>query len=924
MAAAVFALGASSLAVSVPGPVGAAPPESMVWRTVINNGDTIPGTEVLFNSYNQPSINTSGLVVFRGRGRGGSGGEPPRGIYARDMGHGNKPLRAVVDVSSEVPAPNNLGSSFNEFPSIPRIAADSDMIATRGQSEPVYEYIPEGEVESTRVGTAGIYATLNGQLVTGASQLGAVPGFEYWAVPGASAGTRFSQFPGSPAVDGTTIAFKGNYTDLDNPEESTGVFIRDLSVTESPVERIASAGMQIPGEADGVVFGSTAPPSAANGIVVFLGVDDEEVPTAGGLFSAPMESDPDLTPLVQIGDPVPGKGENDTFTKIGEGLSFDGRFVAFWGTWGDETREVELACPEDGNQDIIDECLRQFPSGSTTVTVSVHEGMFVHDLITGDTTMVAENSVPNGVTAMALPEAPDFESFLYWVFSGAPPTAGSEEDADQELPRWRSSAFTAVSQRFDGTFRVAFKGSGVDGGQGIYLATGVADAPLLTLVDTGSDGRSIDREAPEGSLVTTVGIEREGFRGNYLAISVSMANAEESWAGVYVSALRSPYRPLGPVRLMETRTGTGLGTVDGRQNGVGVRPGDSVTVLEVAGRGGVPDDASAVALNVTAVDASTAGFVTVYPCETIRPNVSTLNVATRGTTANNVVTALGADGTVCIYTQRSTDLVVDLAGYFPEYSFEAPESARLLETRTGSGLGTVDGLSNGLGRLGATSVTEIVVAGRAGVPADAAAAAVNLTIVDPAAAGYATMFPCDDGRPNVSTINFVANETVANGSIVKLSAQGTVCLFTTVGTHALLDVTGSFTHGSSFEALSPARVMETRVGEGLSTVDGLSNGMGRLAGASVTTLQITGRADVPADAGAVALNVTAVGPGAAGYVTVYPCGAERPNASTLNFSAGEIVANGVITPLADDGTVCLYAQRATDLVVDVNGYFPGS
>jgi hypothetical protein len=70
--------------------------------------------------------------------------------------------------------------------------------------------------------------------------------------------------------------------------------------------------------------------------------------------------------------------------------------------------------------------------------------------------------------------------------------------------------------------------------------------------------------------------------------------------------------------------------------------------------------------------------------------------------------------------------------------------------------------------------------------------------------------------------------------------------------------------------------------------------------------------------------VTAVGPGAAGYVTVYPCGGERPNASTLNFSAGEIVANGVITPLADDGTVCLYAQRATDLVVDVNGYFPGS
>lgn len=896
----------------------------MVWRTVVNNGDSIPGTDVFFNSYNQPSINTSGLVVFRGRGRGGEGGEPPRGIYARDMGHGSQPLRTVVAVSSAVPAPNNLDSSFNEFPSIPRIAANSDMIATRGQSQPVYEYIPEGEVESTRVGTAGVYATLDGQLVTGASQLGAVPGFEYWSVPGASEGTRFGQFPGSPAVDGTTIAFKGNFSDVNNPVESTGVFIRDLSVPSAPVQRIAAAGMQIPGQEQGVVFGSTAPPSAANQTLVFLGVDNEDEPSAGGLFAAPMASDPVLTPLVQIGDQVPGKTPTDTFTKIGEGLSFDGRYVAFWGTWGDGTRDVELACPEDGNQDIIDECLRQFPSGSTTVTVSLHEGMFVHDLVGGATTLVAENTVLNGLAPTALPEAPPFKSFLYWVFSGSPPTAGSEEDADQELPRWRSSAFTAVSPRANGAFRVAFKGSGLNDEQGIYLATGVADAPLVTLIDTDTEGRAIDPEAPEGSLVTAVGIEREGFRGNYLALSVSMANADESWAGIYVSALRTPYRAMGPVRLMETRSGMGLGTFDGRQNGIGRRQGDSVTVLEVADRAGVPVDASAVALNIAAVDASLAGFVTVYPCGTVRPTSSNLNVSASGTTANNVITKIGSDGTVCVYTQRAMDLAIDLVGHFPEHSFDALVPARLLETRSGAGLGTVDGQSNAVGQLSAGSVTKIAIAGRAGVPADAAAASINLTIVDPVGTGYATLYSCDGDRPNVSTINFVRDETVANGSVVKLSADGAVCLLTTVGTHAVIDVTASFAHGSSFEALTPARILETRSGIGFSTVDGQANGIGRVAGPSVTTLQVAGRAGVPADAAAVALNVTAVGAGSGGYLAVYPCGGDRPNASAVNYATGETIANGVITSLSADGQVCIYSQRATDLVVDVNGYFPGS
>jgi len=71
---------------------------------------------------------------------------------------------------------------------------------------------------------------------------------------------------------------------------------------------------------------------------------------------------------------------------------------------------------------------------------------------------------------------------------------------------------------------------------------------------------------------------------------------------------------------------------------------------------------------------------------------------------------------------------------------------------------------------------------------------------------------------------------------------------------------------------------------------------------------------------AVSLNVTAVDPDGAGYVTVFPCGA-RKLVSSLNYGTGETVANAVLAPVSPTGTICLYSQVETDLVVDINGWF---
>lgn len=519
------------------------------WTVVVNNGVKVPGDSLnrTFNSYNQPSLNLGGLVVFRARSKGGKGGPPAHGVYTRDMARGTA-IRTVFDRNTLVPAPNNLGSTFIEPPSIPRIDLGSNTIASRGNHQPVWRYLlPDGT--ETRAGTTGVATNPFGSLITGASNLGAVPGFEFFAVPGTE-GIKFDVFPGSPAVTDTrTIVVKGNFTD-ELGVSRTGVYYRDLSNGaaggSAPMVPIAdSATTVIPGTTR--VFGSTAPPSAAGRLAVFSGFDNEETPTLGGIYLAPLVgARPPLTPLVTIGGQVPGEAKGTVFNKLGEGLSFDGRFVSFWGAWGTATRTLTLQCPEDGRQELIEYCQELYPDGFQT-TVPVHQGIFVHDIRTGQTRVIAKTPT-------------DFDDFVYWNFSGRVPGTG-EGDDDGELARWRSAAFVAVSGLVDGNLNdanvhVGFKGRRgalVDGAyvapiDGIYVGTAPGKPKYTTVVETGMVGTTIDPAAvydadenpstpPVPLPVTTMGIERDGFRGNRIAVTVSMGTEEAGWAGIYLTVI---------------------------------------------------------------------------------------------------------------------------------------------------------------------------------------------------------------------------------------------------------------------------------------------------------------------------------------------------------------------------------------------------
>jgi hypothetical protein len=532
------------------------------WQTVVNNNDLMPPSGVRnFNSYNQPSINSNGMVVIRARSRGGPPlGPATHGLYIRDMSAPDSGIVRVLDRTTRVPQPNNLESLFVETPSFPRIDIRSSTIATRGNHKPVHQY-RLGDGSETRAGTTGIYATPYGELITAAAKLGNIPEFSYLGVPEFN-GITFEVFPGAPALSNSnTIVFKGNYS-VDG-RSSTGVYFRQLDAQptggSAPAILIANnTDTLIPGTT--TVFGSTAPPSAARGKAVFAGFDNEYNPSLGGIYLAPLTYLPPLTTLVGIGQDVPGLSEDASYTDLGEAVAFDGRYVAFWGAWGDESRTARLYCKEEGNKDRIAYCNQRLTCEATGEVlgdpnsicdddtdpfhgercyteklVPANQGIFVHDTRSGETELVARNKGR-------------FDEFLFWNYSGKAPCAGHHHvaeggETDGESVRWRSTAFVAVAGGRGATHKVAFKAQTADGAAGIYLARKPGRSPIRTLLDTSMPGHVLDPEAPPGSTLIELGLEREGLRGNWLVVSAKMSaegddEEDDDMAGVYVTRLR--------------------------------------------------------------------------------------------------------------------------------------------------------------------------------------------------------------------------------------------------------------------------------------------------------------------------------------------------------------------------------------------------
>ena len=228
--------------------------------------------------------------------------------------------------------------------------------------------------------------------------------------------------------------------------------------------------------------------------------------------------------------------------------------------------------------------------------------------------------------------------------------------------------------------------------------------------------------------------------------------------------------------------------------------------------------------------------------------------------------------------------------------------ARVVDTRLGLGVT----------RLAAGTVTHVQVAGQGGVPTNAKAVLANVTSTASAGSGFLTMWNCSAARPEVSTLNFSANETVANTATIPLDGNGQLCAFSSVSADLVVDVGGYYSASANgrYMPVTPKRLLDSRIGVGTTT---------RLAGGQIVELPVVGVADVPTNATAVALNVTGVLPTLNAFITTFPCGT-MPSTSSLNPAAGKVTPNLVMAQVSPRGSVCFFTNTDIDLVVDVVGY----
>ena len=271
-----------------------------------------------------------------------------------------------------------------------------------------------------------------------------------------------------------------------------------------------------------------------------------------------------------------------------------------------------------------------------------------------------------------------------------------------------------------------------------------------------------------------------------------LATATASLGTLSASPIRTPAESdvellAAPQRVVDTRPG--FATVDDLYAGIGRRAAGSTLEVQVAGRAGIPANATVVVLNVTAVAPVERGYVTVHPSGTDRPNASNVNYASGRNTANEVIARVGVDGSVSVYTSAAIHLVIDIAGHFSTnaYTFSnAPQ--RVVDTRPG--FATVDDLYAGIGRRAAGSTLEVQVAGRAGIPANATVVVLNVTAVAPVERGYVTVHPSGTDRPNASNVNYASGRNTANEVIARVGVDGSVSVYTSAAIHLVIDIAG--------------------------------------------------------------------------------------------------------------------------------------
>ena len=366
--------------------------------------------------------------------------------------------------------------------------------------------------------------------------------------------------------------------------------------------------------------------------------------------------------------------------------------------------------------------------------------------------------------------------------------------------------------------------------------------------------------------------------------------------------------PVTPCRIADTRN------PNGSFGGPAIAGNTSRDFGIPSGACGIPSTAVAYSLNVAVVPSASLGFLTLWPSGQSQPRVATLNSIDGRIKSNAAIVPAGLNGAVSVFATDTTDVILDINGYFVSGSnaaalaFYPLTPCRVADTR------------NPTAPLGGPSLVGLgtrsfpILASSCGVPANAQAYSLNFAAVPKGPSlGFLTAWPDGQTRPLVASLNDPTGTVLANAVVVPAGTGGAVDVYATDNTDLVIDINGYFapqgTGGLSLYTVTPCRVLDSRIPTGTPPLSTTRD---------VNVIAVP--CGIPPTAQAFVFNATVVPPSFLGFITMWPQGQTQPLAATLNAYDGAITNNMAIMPTTT-GSISVFPSDLTHLVLDVFGYF---
>lgn len=401
-------------------------------------------------------------------------------------------------------------------------------------------------------------------------------------------------------------------------------------------------------------------------------------------------------------------------------------------------------------------------------------------------------------------------------------------------------------------------------------------------------------------VVSTFGIIAALPATHVRAASAVTCSAPAVGGAAPIEVESSGFEPIAPVRIADTRDPVGTAPTVGA---------GCVLQVELA-PASPPEEAVAVALTVTSDRAAAIGYISAYGCASPRTETSVLNPDPALASPNLVIVPVDTTGRICLYTQYATDLIVDITGWFVPTGARLHEMTptRVFDSRTGNSL---TGLPKG--KLTKGTTVRVPIADYY-MPGDAVGVAATITITNAETDGWITAYPCGAPRPATSVNNVLAGRDRGVAAYLGLG-QSALCLYTDITADIVVDITGCFcpdppaqspaVPSIPLSALTSTRVADSRSGPGAGILPA-----GSQRRYDLSTIVAPGTT-------AAALNVTATGATAAGYLTVYVCDIGLGDTSSVNYRVGTTETTLTTIWLGSNADVCIYTSADVHVIVDM-------